>query len=410
MQAWKDADPSITLTTADIASDGRFLLGCKVTQSGANYTYEYALQNLNSHRCAGSFSVPFPNGTSVSNTGFHDIFYHSGEPVTVDTDWTSTTNAADITWSGAAYSGTPPVYTMDLAGHDKVATFTAGTGNDRLGNVIRWGTMFNFRFTTTVAPALGSVQIGLGGRAPLRPSAWPCPPPAAPTMGASTGTCCVGTTCSISTPAACSGTFGTIVPPARRAPATPVPAACAACLHGDHRGWVQQRHLHLRWHLHADPLPRWLMLQHPWHLCGDHRAAGLQRHLHRRRHLLAQSLPCADRRLPRHQRHVQHLDPGRLRGYLSGHGVTCSITCPVVANNDACAMPITLCDGVTATGDNLAGTDVTVTCTTSNGDLWYTYTPTANATVTVETLAVAPATPSSACTRASAARLPGRLR
>ena len=43
------------------------------------WRYEYAVRNHNSHRSAASFSVP-ASGAGVSNVGFHDVDYHSGEP------------------------------------------------------------------------------------------------------------------------------------------------------------------------------------------------------------------------------------------------------------------------------------------------------------------------------------------
>ena len=54
--------------------------------------YEYAFYNMNSGRGIESFSVPIPFGANISNDGFHDVDYHSGEPF-VGTDWTSERSA-----------------------------------------------------------------------------------------------------------------------------------------------------------------------------------------------------------------------------------------------------------------------------------------------------------------------------
>ncbi len=61
------------------------------------WRYSYALQNLNSDRSAGSFSVPLPFAVPVSNTGFHDVDYHTDEPYDL-TDWTVEVVPGSITW------------------------------------------------------------------------------------------------------------------------------------------------------------------------------------------------------------------------------------------------------------------------------------------------------------------------
>lgn len=210
IQAWKDADPAVTLVTLDVTGDGRFLLGAKVTQSGPNFTYEYALQNLSSHRSAASFAVPFPSGTSVTGVGFHDPSYHSGEPNQGQAPWASTVSSTQVSWAGPAYAGTPPVYVVSGTDANRVTTFTPGTGNDHSANALRWGTLYNFRFTTTVAPATGGVQIGMFR--PGTPSAFTLnvPTPGGATIGVATGNCCTGSVCTVTTPAACTGTFGTV--------------------------------------------------------------------------------------------------------------------------------------------------------------------------------------------------------
>jgi hypothetical protein len=73
----------------NINTDGLMILGAKVTAlGGRQYHYEYALQNQNSYRGAKSFSMPIPPSATVTNVGFHDVDYHSGEPFD-GTDWTS---------------------------------------------------------------------------------------------------------------------------------------------------------------------------------------------------------------------------------------------------------------------------------------------------------------------------------
>ena len=103
IEAWRDhgngvdtVDDSVELTTADIPGEGRFHVASKVTDLGGGlYLYDYAVFNLNSHRSAGSLTIPLPNGASVSGIGFHDVDHHSGEPYSL-TDWSFTQTASGV--------------------------------------------------------------------------------------------------------------------------------------------------------------------------------------------------------------------------------------------------------------------------------------------------------------------------
>ena len=155
IKAWKTADPTVTETTiptpeaANAGGDtsGTCILSAKATQiSGNVYRYEYAMYNMNSDRCISSFSVPTPTGLTISNVGFHDPFYHDGDGfnssttniVTFDgTDWASNYDGNSMTWSVVLV--TPP----------------------ENSNVIRWGTLYNFRFDCNAAPVSGNISLGL---------------------------------------------------------------------------------------------------------------------------------------------------------------------------------------------------------------------------------------------------------
>ena len=136
IQAWQDVDPTVTLIDIPDGDDGLMILGYKVTQLSANlWEYEYALYNMDSTRSARSFSVPLL-GVVPSAIGFHDVEYHSTE-VYDGTDWASSNSSGAITWS----------------------TDTHATNVN--ANAIRWGTTYNFRFTTTSPPVPANLNIGL---------------------------------------------------------------------------------------------------------------------------------------------------------------------------------------------------------------------------------------------------------
>jgi subtilisin-like proprotein convertase family protein len=136
IQAWQDVDPTVTLVDIPDGDDGLMILGYKVTQVTANlWEYEYALYNMDSTRSARSFSVPLL-GVVPSAIGFHDVEYHSTE-VYDGTDWASNNSSGAISWS--------------------TDTFATNVN----ANAIRWGTTYNFRFTTTSPPVAANVSIGL---------------------------------------------------------------------------------------------------------------------------------------------------------------------------------------------------------------------------------------------------------
>jgi hypothetical protein len=131
-------DPRVELGTVDVPSEGRFHYAHKVTDLGnGQWLYDYAVFNLNSHRSAGSFQVTVPDGVSVTNIGFNDVNYHSGE-VYDNTNWTSQRIAGAVRWQSPQ-------------------TFAQNPN----GNALRWGTMYNFWFTANRAPRSGVGEIGL---------------------------------------------------------------------------------------------------------------------------------------------------------------------------------------------------------------------------------------------------------
>ncbi len=146
--AWQDNDAQVVINVveddggAPDAHDGRFWLGHRVTDNGnGTWHYEYALYNMNSHRSARSFSVPAGLGATLSNAGFHDVDYHSGDGegnVTFDgTDWAFAAGGGSGSWSTQTFAANPNA------------------------NALRWGTLYNFRFDADAPPVAVTATIGL---------------------------------------------------------------------------------------------------------------------------------------------------------------------------------------------------------------------------------------------------------
>ncbi len=135
--AWAELDPTVHLHAVDIKGDGRVYVGSKVTDNGdGTWTYEYAVHNLNSHRAVSMFRLPVSAGVEVMNIGFHDVDYHSGEVID-PTDWPSRRYHNVLEWATRPFE------------------------SDFNANAIRWGTLYNFRFTADMPPIAGSVTLGL---------------------------------------------------------------------------------------------------------------------------------------------------------------------------------------------------------------------------------------------------------
>ncbi len=118
------------------AGDGWAYVGSRATDLGGGvWHYEYAVENLNSDRGIGSFSVPIPTGATITNIEMKQTLCHSGvaaDDANRNAAWTTTNSGSAITWASPN-------------------TFNAAL--PELGSYIRWGTMCNFRFDCNVAPA-----------------------------------------------------------------------------------------------------------------------------------------------------------------------------------------------------------------------------------------------------------------
>jgi hypothetical protein len=150
INAWTGA--TIQTIEPDPGVDGRAFLAYKVTGPVAGlYHYEYAIYNQNLDRGIQSFSVPrlpIPgiNGTDAGeqNIGFHAPAQHpgfandgtQGNAGYSNAAWTFTSGAASLTWNSETFA------------------------QNQNANAIRWGTLYNFRFDTSIPPAASSATVG----------------------------------------------------------------------------------------------------------------------------------------------------------------------------------------------------------------------------------------------------------
>jgi hypothetical protein len=137
LEAWQSNDSDVELDFVDIPNDGRVIVGSKVTDNGdGTWHYEYAINNLNSHRSVRAWQVPIPDGINITNIEFHDVPYHSGETQNGN-DWIPSTTGFQMRWE------------------------TDTDANVDSTNALRWSTTYNFRFDADVAPATNPAMFEL---------------------------------------------------------------------------------------------------------------------------------------------------------------------------------------------------------------------------------------------------------
>ncbi len=139
IEAWLALDPLNTVGAAvTVPGVGRVHVVSSVTDLGGGlWQYEYGVYNLNAARAVGSFAVPMPAATALSQIGYTDVEYHgAGNPYT-DEFWLGVRSGGMLTWSCDSFGSNPNA------------------------NAIRWGTMYNFRFRANTPPASGEVTLGV---------------------------------------------------------------------------------------------------------------------------------------------------------------------------------------------------------------------------------------------------------
>ncbi len=139
IDAWKALDPQVVKTNVDPSgtTDGRITIGSRVTQTGpSTWHYEYVVHNMNNHASVRSFSLPLDSNVTITNVGFKDVAYHSGEPYD-GTDWAFSSGGGAASWSTQTFA------------------------QNQNANAIRWGSAYSFRFDANIGPVNGSVTLGM---------------------------------------------------------------------------------------------------------------------------------------------------------------------------------------------------------------------------------------------------------
>lgn len=142
VRAWAANATNVSVKDIQIPNDGLVLVAYQITDIGGGlWHYEYVVQNQNSDRSIGGFSLECPAGVAISNVGFHDVDYHDGDGVgnvTVSgTDWINTRGSDSVSWSTEDYN------------------------TNANANAIRWATAYTFRFDADQPPTVGNTTLTL---------------------------------------------------------------------------------------------------------------------------------------------------------------------------------------------------------------------------------------------------------
>src|SRR5437667_438322 len=145
IMAWADTGAAVAQVQPDLANDGFWLMGYKVTNPATGvWHYEYALYNQNLDRSIQSFSVPLAPGVNLSNIDFRGPRQEPG--------W-----ANDGTFNNQGYSSQP--WGVTQAGG--TITWSCETfAQNQNANAIRFGTLYNFRFDANQPPQNANVTVG----------------------------------------------------------------------------------------------------------------------------------------------------------------------------------------------------------------------------------------------------------
>jgi hypothetical protein len=147
IRAWGDTVPGVVESDIFVVNDGLIIVAAQATDLGnGQWHYEYAIQNMNSDRSVQAFTIPVPAGVTITNIGFHDVPYHSG-------DGPGNANFSGTDWTPSMVNGSESAGSMSWA----TQTFAENAS----ANALRWGTLYNFRFDANSGPVEGGAEATL---------------------------------------------------------------------------------------------------------------------------------------------------------------------------------------------------------------------------------------------------------
>ncbi|MAV54791.1 MAG: hypothetical protein CMJ28_02410 [Phycisphaerae bacterium] len=135
LSAWKAADTAVKYRRVGVPGLGQFVTASRAYDNGdGTWDYEYAIYNQNVDASVGRVFISTAGNPMASNFGFACPEYHSGEPFP-STPWDPTADDNGVTFATESFDDNPNA------------------------NAIRWGTTYNFRFTSPYPPVNGQIEL-----------------------------------------------------------------------------------------------------------------------------------------------------------------------------------------------------------------------------------------------------------
>ncbi|MEC7195868.1 MAG: GC-type dockerin domain-anchored protein, partial [Planctomycetota bacterium] len=135
LSAWKAADPAVKYRRIGVPGMGQMIVASRSYDNGdGTWDYEYAVYNQNIDASIGRLIIPTNGDPLATAFGFACPEYHSGEPYE-PTPWDNSTDANGIVFATESFA------------------------QNENANAIRWGTTYNFRFTSPYPPTNGQIEL-----------------------------------------------------------------------------------------------------------------------------------------------------------------------------------------------------------------------------------------------------------
>lgn len=136
IMAWASAQSNVHIEIADFIEKGRVFLASGTQDNGdGTYRYDYAIYNMNHAVGLAGLRIPIEASATVTADSFHGVPHHSGDPQD-STPWPFTRDATSLEWR------------------------TDSIDQNTNANLITWGTLYTFSFTTNRAPSLQTCFVG----------------------------------------------------------------------------------------------------------------------------------------------------------------------------------------------------------------------------------------------------------
>jgi hypothetical protein len=138
VEAWAQLDPTVLVSRVRVPGEGLIAVASKVQDRGGGVRrYIYAIQNLNSDRAIGSFTIPRPDCIVRGASSMRQPVYHSGDAWS-NAPWTVADGPGTVVWSvPQSFEANP------------------------MSSAVRWGTVLSVWFDASAESRVELATVGM---------------------------------------------------------------------------------------------------------------------------------------------------------------------------------------------------------------------------------------------------------